>query len=198
MARWLRTDETEEALAGLESLAKFCKGVGNDLYEWRWVVLAAHNALQGFMVLSLRSSEGLLPLKDDIAAKWLEAYQTGGKYPEERLDSFLNLYKKIQSERMRRFLNSESFVPVGTQTWSVRKLNALRNKFIHFLPQSWSLEVSGLPAIVLDCLATIEFLSFESGAILWHEESYEARVNSALMQCRDVMCRLEQEYAMAT
>jgi hypothetical protein len=67
MEIWLRTDETEEALSALEMAANSAKSLTNDLYYWKWVIIALHNSLQGFMVLALRRGNGLLPLKDNIA-----------------------------------------------------------------------------------------------------------------------------------
>lgn len=89
--KWLRTDETLEAVSSLEMVANTLKNVENDWYQWKWAILALHNSLQGFMVLALRGSNGLNCLRDDIAEKWLIAYRSGGEYPQEKLDRFLNL-----------------------------------------------------------------------------------------------------------
>ena len=84
---WLRTNEHEEAKASLEAVAEWAARVSVRIDFWKWVILALHNAAQGFMVLALRGSDGLRPLKTDVAAAWLDAYRNGGAYPVERLDS---------------------------------------------------------------------------------------------------------------
>ncbi len=59
---------------------------------------------------------------------------------------------------------------------SVKMLNTLRNKFIHFLPMGLLLDVSGLPQVVNDCLKIIDFLAFESRNVLWHKKkSFKTR-----------------------
>lgn len=55
---WLKTDEREAASA-LEAVAEWSGRVATKVDYWKWVVFALHNATQGFMVLSLRGSNGL-------------------------------------------------------------------------------------------------------------------------------------------
>ena len=70
-------------------------------HYWQWVIVGLHNALQGFMVLALRGGTNLNVLTDKCAEQWLAAYERGDvNYPEQRLDRFLNLYKKIKSNRI--------------------------------------------------------------------------------------------------
>lgn len=191
---YLQTNETEEAVSALEMMAEQSARVQNDPYRWKWVILAAHNALQGFMVLALRGSDGLLPLRDKVAQAWLKAYREKRNPPQERLDSFPNLYKKIQSDRLLFYVHSKKFLPRGSQDRSVRKLNSLRNDFIHFLPRLWLLELGGLPEICLDCLDVIEFLGWQSGNIFWHNETHEERAQNALARAREVLEKLKQAF----
>lgn len=78
MELFLRTDETEEAISALEMLSEITPFLVKDIYRWKWSIIATHNALQGFMVLALRHGNGLLALKDKIAAEWLKAHSEGG------------------------------------------------------------------------------------------------------------------------
>lgn len=188
LEHYFRTDEYEEAVTALESVAEWSNRVGDQITYWRWVVLALHNAVQGFMVLALRGSDGLRPLRDDVAEAWLKAYREGGEYPIEKLDSFLNLYKKIKTDLMIFFVHSRKFKPTGPQTQSIKQLNSLRNQFIHFLPRSWLIEVSGLPQICLDCIKIIEFLAWECGNIYWNDQVMKTRTETAL---RDAKATLE-------
>jgi hypothetical protein len=186
---YLRTDEFEEAISALESTDEFLTKVSLDPYRWKWVILALHNALQGFMVLALRGSNGLLALKDDVAAKWLTAHRSGDPYPEERLDSFAGLYKKIKSERMRFYGHSKPFVPVGSQGRSVNRLDAIRDDFVHFVPKGWALDLGGLPRICADCVLVIEFLCWECGNIFWHDEVQSERVKRAISSIRTQLAK---------
>ena len=184
---YLRTDEAEEAVSSLESTAEFLRAVRTDRYRWKWVILALHAAAQGFMVLALRGGNGLLALRDDVAEKWLDAYYNEKPYPEERLDSFLNLYKKVKSDRAKILGNSRPYSPVGTEGRSIKKLNELRDEFIHFTPKGWSLELSGLPRICSESVNMIEFLHRDSGNILLHNESHHQRISKAIRDIRSAL-----------
>jgi len=164
MELYLRTDETEEAISALEMLSEITPFLVKDIYRWKWAIIATHNALQGFMVLALRHGNGLLALKDKIAAEWLKAYRDGGKRPVEKLDNFLNLYKKVKSDRMKCYGHSKKLIAKSDHNWAVNKLNELRNEFVHFVPKGWSLELIGLPEICLNCLEIIEFANNANAA----------------------------------
>jgi len=182
---WIRINEHQQAVLSLEMFWQHLQQTRTKSYHWQWVVLGLHNSLQGFMVLGLRGTDNLNVLTEECAQDWLLAYQRGdGNYPREKLDGFLDLYKKIKSNRMKIYINSKSFKPKGTQGKSVKKLNSLRNEFVHFVPKGWSLEISGLPQIVNDCLGVIEFLAFESNNVVWHEVHLESQTKQLIEEAR--------------
>lgn len=143
------------------------------------------------MVLALRQGNGLLALTDDSAASWLEAYENGEVLPMEKLDNFLNPYKKINSDKMLAYIHGQKFTPKGTQGRSIKMLNLLRNKYVHFLPQIWMLDASGLPRICLDCLEIIQFLAWESGNVLFYKEPLRDRATKALNDSLETFTELE-------
>ncbi len=192
---WLTTSGIEESLKSLKMASYFLGKTEEDKYHWKWMLVALHNSLQGFMACSLNSGDGMLALKDRVAEKWRAAEKNGQPLPKEELDTFLNLYKKINSNKMPLSANSKPFNPRSRQNQSVRKLNRLRNHFIHFSPKSWSLELNDLPKISQDCIQVIKFLAFKSGKIesskeLKHELSNE--INDILSK----LTRLDTIYKM--
>lgn len=193
METWLRTDEHQEAVSALEFAAEQASSVDSDVYRWKWVILGMHTAVQVYMVLALRGSDGLGPLKDEVAAKWLEAYRAGEeKLPEERLDTYKNLYKKVKTGLA---YGAPPFDPVGSQGRSIKKLDELRDEFVHFTPKGWSLEVSGLPEICMDCIRLIRYLAFESGSTVWYREADEVRAEKIVEAAEDVFAQLAEQYA---
>ena len=84
------TDEFNESVSAMELLAELSFEVSNDSYNWKWIIMFLHLALQNFMILALRDSAGLTILKDKVAKKWLQAYEEGKQLPREVLDSFPN------------------------------------------------------------------------------------------------------------
>lgn len=193
---YLRTDELNEGVRALELAADMLPKVSADVYYWKWVIVAVHDALQCFMVCALKGSAGLDVLRDDVAEKWLEAYRSRSEeFPKEFLDYFLNLYEKIKGPRMLKFVEGKQFVPHGQQDWSVKKLHSLRNDFLHFKPMQWSLNVNGLPQIVDDCIAIIEFLAFESGNILYTEDDVQSNTRKSIDRVRNETGKLQELYS---
>jgi len=165
---WLRTDEHTEAVMALEAFYSNLLQVERDLYYWKWAVIALHNSIQGFMVCALRGTSNFAILTPESAQEWMEAHEQAQPLPQEVLDDFLNLYKKIKGDLMIQYVDSQKFTPKGQQGRSIKRLNELRNDFIHFTPKGLSLEVSGLPEVCLDVLAIIDFLVTQSGNIPLH------------------------------
>lgn len=196
MDRYLRTSEHEEAVRSLEWAEIQARALSNDPYLWKWVIIALHNAVQGFMVLALWNGNGLLALRPNIAAKWLKAYENGGPFPSEKLDDFLNLFAKVKDPSNLHTLGADPYRSTAASDRSVQRLNAFRNEFTHFTPKGWSLELAGLPRVCIDALDLIEFLGWRSTAILWHRRIHVVRAKRALKQCRRTLLAMESAYAV--
>jgi len=192
---WLRTDELTESVKALEAFYSNIRRVNGDPYYWKWAVIALHNAVQGFMVCALRGSNNLAVLTPESAKEWMDAYRVGKPYPEERLDDFLNLYKKIKGHYMHQYAHSGRFVPKGQQGWSIKKLNSFRNEFIHFVPRGWSIEVGGFPKICADSLDIVEFLVNSSGNICFHNSrALEKRCQNILTLSKQLLGKIRRAY----
>jgi hypothetical protein len=193
MDQWLRTDASQEAMVSLEMVCNQLTKVTDDLHAWKWVIVSLHNALQGYMVLALHSLEAR---KSSNKEKWLAAFHgKTGNYPEPYLDSFLSLYKRIQTSEKMNPWGDRPFQPTGTQTESVEDLNYWRNDFIHYFPGNLSLEVTDGPQMVQDCIDIIYFLTFESGCMLWRAGSFEAvRTGDLIQTIRSHLNALREEY----
>lgn len=195
---WLETDEHKEAVLALQLASEqltHLESTDNPRF-WNWVIVGLHSALQGYMVLALRGPNSLNVLTDKCTKEWLAAYESGsGKYPVQKLDGFMNLYKKIKSERMLMYDHSRVFKPSGTQGGSVKKLNSFRNDFIHFTPKGWRIEVSGLPQIVDDCLNIISFLAFECNNMLWNDQNLEEQTRELIDRAKESVLHIKQTYA---
>jgi len=186
---YLRTDEELEAAEAICMASRTADNLERDISSWRWAVIALHNAVQGFMVLSLRHGNGLLALSDKSYKEWMEAYEKNESYPiKEKLDDYLNLYKKVKSSELGTIGGNTNFTPKETQGTSIKKLNEIRNEFIHFTPKGWSLEVDGLPQICIDCAALIEFLGWKTDNIYWHNPSYKEQ---AQLCCKKLITQME-------
>lgn len=190
MPIWLRTDEKEDVIASLRMVDASARQVASDPATWKWVVIGTHSAIQSAMAFHLGFGNDLLVAKREDAVAWLQAHEDGAPYPSMMMDNFLNLYAKLKRHEVLGF----KFAPHGTQGGSIKKLNHFRNEFIHFMPKGWSIELSGMPRICLDCLDIIEELDTNSLCMRWDDDSQRERFGVALASCQEHMKRLELEY----
>lgn len=192
---FLRTDEEQETADAMTVAAEFAARTVSDVWLWRWVVIALHSAAQGAMVLSLRHGNGLLALDDETYAKWMDAHEKGLPYPEERLDTYLGLYRKVKHRQWGSIGGNTPFAPQGTEGGDIKRLNEIRNDFIHFTPKGWSLEVNGLPRICQSVARLIGFLAIETQNIFWHSEDARVALSGAHSAFTTEMRRLHEQYA---
>ena len=125
---------------------------------------------------------------------WLKKYRAGESLPADRMDRFLNLYKKVKTDAAAGWVHSKPFVPGEWHDKSMWKLNEIRNEFIHFMPKVWSLELTGLPAICLDCLGVARFLNGDGGNVLWHKAEQLERAEEVFARAEHALGGAAAEY----
>lgn len=148
-----------------------------------------------FMVLALSKGNGLLALRPKVAAKWLAAYATHGPkaprhFPAEKLDEFLNLYAKVKDPAH----FSVPFPATPRQDQSLARLNEFRNDFIHFTPKGWSIELGGLPNIVIDTSDVISWCTNDAESFVWYKTAHAKQTASAVRRLKRVMKMLNEKY----
>ncbi|HXG28955.1 MAG TPA: hypothetical protein VNJ47_08910 [Nevskiales bacterium] len=183
----LHTNHWVDAVSSLEAAQEYAGRVTSDERQWKWLVIAVHCSVQGFMALALEHGNGLLVMKEEITAKWLKAHEAGTAYPDPKMDYFLNLYEKVKSQDVCCYVGSKSFAATESHDYCMKKLNELRNGFIHFYPQSWSIAFSGLANVCLRCLDVAEFLAWESQTIIWREQELNDRAMASMKVTRSTL-----------
>jgi hypothetical protein len=197
-ATHLHTDHWVDAVCSLEAADDFAVRATTDERFWKWLLIAQHSAVQGFMALALEHGNSLLVMRDDVRRKWLDAHEKGAAYPDERMDYFPALYEKVKSNVVCRYVGSKKFVPGTSHDYSMGKLNELRNGFIHFMPKAWAIELAGLPKVCLDALDVAHFLGWESMTIIWHDSALRERAGLASTRLRESLNTLSKVYGHAS
>lgn len=183
---WLRTDEYADVEGSLRKAEELVQRIEHNASEWKWLLIAVHSATQGMFVLALSSGNGLLTLKSSHAAAWLDAYENGGPWPKKLdLDYFMELYEKAK-------LRLPAMSVVAEHDNAMRRLNELRNGFIHFAAQGWSIQLAGLPEICRRCLDVAEKLGWQSESVFWRTRAQSQRAHRYLKATRRILTRLEQ------
>ncbi len=184
---WFGTNERTEVAKALEMLERTLDLAISDLYYWKWVIIALHNAVQGAIVCTISGSAGFGALKPQIAAEWLRVYRAEtGDYPEERLDWFPNLYCRMKAQL--------GYAPPRCVDKSIKRLNSFRNEFIHFTPKTWDIMANGLPRMAADCLGVLGYLAWDTRRFFWYEEEEGARAKRHYQRCLDLLEHLQSVY----
>jgi hypothetical protein len=178
---YIRFDEIEDVVASAELVAHLAPLLDAHPSYWKWVIVAAHNAMQGAMVCALADSTGTSVL-DESAKKVLDWLNAGmpGDPPDENLASFRRLLNRCTSgpEPLLRL--------TPQQCQDITQLHDdLRNKFTHFLPHlSWSIPKADLSRIITTAMGAVESLMsrFPIETRVDGERQSE-RLNRALQDC---------------
>lgn len=182
---YLRTDEKGNAIDSLHRAVEFLKNTENDLYDWKWFVIAIHHATHCFMLIALQNT--------DLSGIWEEPEirRENGLIdsfdPKNKLISFMVAFNRIQeSNRMGGYINSKAFPAELYHKDSMDHLNdRLRNDFIHYRPKGWSIHNQYFIDTVRPVLEIIEFLVFDSGRCRFEEEQRN-QIKSDLDQIRNL------------
>jgi hypothetical protein len=140
---WVRFNERDDVISSTDLLALVSPTLKTTPTNWKWMILAAHNGLQGALVCAIKDSAGINVLDKKSAAAtlaWLE--NPTEVEPPQRLDHFPALIKKFRKKY------PDPMIALQQQK-DLRKLhNEFRNNFTHFAPMQWAIEAVGLPRII--------------------------------------------------
>jgi hypothetical protein len=158
-------DEFADTVASLELIAAAIPQTETQPRMWKWVLLAAHSALQGACVAILTRTDGSGALDGKSECELRNYYENGAAwkienrecgqtqidivpYPEQWLAALPVLVERLPDGLGCQ--NGERLARKGKfKDSDFRRLHAFRNNFAHFAPASWAIERAGLPRITL-------------------------------------------------
>lgn len=179
-AKYLRLNERTNALDSLEQVYNFLQQAEHDLQRWKWVIIALDAALYGFAICACAGTD------------WRNVTTKKG-----HLINLNDALARCQDTKwMRRLSFGKPLVSSPSQRKSIDYVHKIfRNKFIHFSPKGWSIELHGIPSIVMDVLDVIRFLAIDTKYVSLN--STQSRiVKSLVYQTRLILKRskLHQEF----
>ncbi len=175
---WVRTDEWTDVASSLEHLAISLRLVNEKPLEWKWATIACHSALQGTLICVLSGTAGIGCLTDRAMARfaeWLEASRSNStlEAPDDPVAELPVLLKRaVNSYYMRKFGGQTLSLDPDT-AMDIKRLHNLRNRFTHFRPSSWSIEIEGLPRIMHSAMSVAHRIMFGHPACAHRLESDE-------------------------
>jgi hypothetical protein len=175
---WLRVDEYTDVLCSTDLLALVGPRLTKNPLDWKWMIIAAHNGVQGALVCAVQDSSGTNILKKHSAVamlNWLDTLE--GERPKEELAEFALLVKKFR-QRYPTILKPE-------QHRQILKLHReFRNKFAHFTPTHWSIEITMLPALVENAVDLIEIAMLQDQVMVRTNGNFKRRISRNLASAR--------------
>jgi hypothetical protein len=183
----LECDALAEAVKDLEKTRDELQVTRDDPHAWKWVVIATHNALQGFMVAALEAGSGLPSLTPKSVERFAAWHSNPTDPPPRQFTmTFEDLYKAVKGLRMRQRVDSTPVLGDEQRDRSIALLNILRDRFMHFPGAlTWYLELDGLPRIINAAADVCHALAFESNNVSWPLDSDLAeRASSAFQAIR--------------
>jgi hypothetical protein len=182
---WLRVDEYTDVLSSTDILALVGPRLRKSPSDWKWMILAAHNGVQGALVCAIQDSSSTNILSKQSAIEmlnWLETLQ--GDRPTEHLAEFSILVKRFRKK-----------YPTALTAEQHRKIFKLhrefRNKFAHFTPTHWSIEISMLPVLLESAIDLIESAMQQDQVTMKTNGNFKSRLKRNLVAARAALASWE-------
>ena len=147
-----------------------------------------HSALQGAMVCHLSGSMQIGALRDDCAKAWLKWHNerdAAVATPETLVASPFRLLKRLTGSARQYDVDCGGILEVGeSQIKSFDSLHDLRNRFTHFLPQFWSIEIELIRESVNGVLDILELIVADSWAFMRMDDGERRALDSRIAEIR--------------
>lgn len=192
--RVFETDQIIECTKSIEFTYEQLLKCSEDSYNWKWVIIGFHNALQNCMVHALRDYTGTNILKKNIRDLQYESIlkKEFGTI-DEKLNDFLRIYADIKSDKMNRYTVSKKYIPQTNDDANVKELNKIRNLFIHYIPMGNICYVNEFFNMCYTALRIIKFLIYESYNFMLGETE-RAETNEILNKIENLLNDFSKEF----
>lgn len=163
--QFLHLTEELNALDFFEKAVVFLRETGTSVIAWKWVVIGLHGAMYGFAVSACRGTDSSSVVQG------------------EHLISFDQAIKRCEAGR-----SGAPLVLSPEERESVRWLKKLlRNRFEHYRPCHWSIELHGFPTLVLNCVRIIETLATATSQWVHLERTQRTHLKQLAEEARTLL-----------
>jgi hypothetical protein len=206
------TNELENAVDYLEMLSHFLAEPMTGS-RWKWVIIAAHQALYSFSICALRGTAPSLTVTDvkDESGKAIRLFTEGVAVEtiahsfgvkEEKAKSWLanpkligihEALKRMKNSKYLPWAHSQSLVLTKAEETALdRLISEYRNEFEHFVPKTWLIYTTRFPAMLTHVMRVVRFIALESNAPFFHpDDGYKQRIEQALLSIEQKLSRLQ-------
>lgn len=173
--KWLRFTEESNALDYLEKAYFFIKQTEKEKIAWKWVTITLFGALYGFAICACRGTDSSIVIENTKK--------------RDKLISFNEALKRCKDPNWMKMTTMSKHLELSEkQEESIRKMkDVLRNRFEHYTPMGWSIEIHGLPKIALDVLDVIRFLALDTGNYVHLNSNQVRKLKSYIFQSKKIL-----------
>lgn len=151
---YLKTNQQYDVLVSLNEFVRQLERVGSNPQSWKFAIISLMFTINASLVCFLSGTMQIGALRAENVKKMREAMQKDSisSRPEPFLATPEILLKRAIGETERFDTVSHVLDVSEEQITSFKLILEFRNRFAHFSPNSWIIELTGLPKRCLDCL----------------------------------------------
>ncbi len=182
-----QTTQPRELLACVEFAAELADRAATDHGAWRWLIITTTLAVQNACLCALDhgdeyGTKGMTRTDARMVTRWTKAGRTGPEplaIREPRIVSPLELLRRVGDSY---FLRPPYQLPLSRDiTVAFDDLVDLRNTFLHFSQDGWSVDLREIPALILSACKVIRHLAVTQPVYLRNAgANHRERVAAAL------------------
>jgi len=205
---YMRTNEFTDVQSSLRMVVNTLHLVPSDPSYWKWVILAAHSAVQGACVCLLTRTDGGGALSKQNEREWIDFHQLGTqkaitensganwilgdrKTPDTFIAPLPVLLRRLPKEFRVEIPDKPNVVATGLRNQDFQRLHKIRNKFTHFESIHMSLEVAGLPRIIGEAISLIERIVVSKQ---FHRKNrfQDLEIDPIILKCRLLLAEIDK------
>lgn len=158
MPEYITFDRQSDALASLHEFTNCMKQFSNENLSLKYAIISIHNALQGYICISLANGNSFQTWSAKNVEKWLSAYRANVQLPTTKLDYFMELYDKL-------FLGEPSL-----SRENINWLNDTRNNLIHFNNDSFGVHLDSALLCFKEAINAIKLCPKKSKGLFFYSD----------------------------
>ena len=172
---YLRLSEETNALDYLEKAVAFVRSAASNPVDWKWTILALHGAIYGFMICALKGTDHGGVLKKTKRG--------------DRLIDFGEALTRCQDPAWMQMTCYSRVLKLSDEQKDALDYihQVFRNRFVHYQPCLWSIELSSLPPILGNGFDVVRFLSLGTGNYMHLAQEQRARISQLVDEAKAVL-----------
>jgi hypothetical protein len=200
---YLEVDEFTDVVNSVEQLCVALDRALENPKLWKDIILTSHATLQGTCVCILTRTDGTGALaKGNQKALMHKLYgEVNGSrnldddsvdWPEDFIADLPELLKRLPNGLAVSLPGRKADYGYDA-AGDLRRLHEFRNKFVHFSPTSWSLELAGLPRVVSNALILAKQITVSNAYKRWNRFK-DTEVERMLDEALDKLMQIEKVF----